>query len=111
MPRQKKDGHYINCYLDTQVYDTLCRYANDVGQTKTLAIERILKQYIYMQYRSLSVFACKFLDLAIPIRRSNKHKGITGCRSVYKQFLLIRHSALTDAWTYRSKRFKYSYRN
>ena len=45
MPRQKKDGHYINCYLDTQVYDTLCRYANDVGQTKTLAIERILKQY------------------------------------------------------------------
>lgn len=45
MPRPKKDGHYINCYLDASVYDTLCRYADDVGQTKTLAIERILKQF------------------------------------------------------------------
>lgn len=45
MPRQKKDGHYINCYLDAKVYNTLCRYAEDAGQTKTLAIERILKKF------------------------------------------------------------------
>lgn len=45
MPRQKKDGHYLNCYLDAQVYDTLCRYAEEAGQTKTLALERILKQF------------------------------------------------------------------
>lgn len=45
MSRQKKDGHYLNCYLDAQVYDTLCRYAEEAGQTKTLALERILRQF------------------------------------------------------------------
>lgn len=45
MARPKKDGQYINCYLDKTLYLRLCYYANEKGQTKTLAIERILKQH------------------------------------------------------------------
>ena len=45
MARQKKDGRYINCYLERNLYNRLCYYAEEKGQTKTLAIERILKDY------------------------------------------------------------------
>ena len=44
MGKPKKDGHYINCYLDRNLYNRLCYYADMKGQTKTLAIERILKE-------------------------------------------------------------------
>lgn len=44
MARPKKDGVSINCYLDRNLYERLCYYAEEKGQTKTLAIERILKQ-------------------------------------------------------------------
>lgn len=46
MARPKKDGQYINCYLDRKLYLRLCHYAEEKGQTKTLAIERILKQHL-----------------------------------------------------------------
>lgn len=45
MPKPRKDGHSINCYLDRTLYNRLCYYAEEKGQTKTLAIERILKQH------------------------------------------------------------------
>lgn len=45
MAKPKKDGHFINCYLDRNLYNRLQFYADEKGQTKTLAIERILKQY------------------------------------------------------------------
>ena len=41
----KKDGHYINCYLDRNLFNRLSYYADEKGQIKTLAIERILKEY------------------------------------------------------------------
>lgn len=44
MAKPKKDGHYINCYLDRTLYNRLCVYADNKGQTKTMAIERILKE-------------------------------------------------------------------
>lgn len=46
MPRPKKDGKYVNYYMDKAIADKLERYCEDVGQTKTTAIERILKEYI-----------------------------------------------------------------
>ena len=46
MPRQKKDGRFINYYIDKRIYQMLERYCDEVGQTKTTAIERILKQYL-----------------------------------------------------------------
>ena len=45
MANQRKDGQHISCYLDRNLYNRLCYYADEKGQTKTLAIERILKEY------------------------------------------------------------------
>lgn len=46
MARPKKDGHYINYYIDREIYERLRQYAEDKGQTMTVAIERILKAYL-----------------------------------------------------------------
>ena len=45
MAKPKKDGQFINFYLDRNLYNRLTRYAEEKGQTKTLAIERILKKH------------------------------------------------------------------
>lgn len=45
MPRQKKDGRHINYYIDRMVYERLEEYAEEKGQTMTMALERILKQF------------------------------------------------------------------
>ena len=45
MPRQKKAGRHINCYIDRMVYERLEEYAEEKGQTMTMALERILKQF------------------------------------------------------------------
>lgn len=46
MAKQKKDGRHINYYLDRKVYDALAAYAEEKGQTMTMALERILKDYL-----------------------------------------------------------------
>lgn len=46
MPREKKDGRYINYYISRDVYEKLERYCDEMGQTKTIAIERILNSYL-----------------------------------------------------------------
>ena len=46
MPRAKKDGQHINCYIDRTLCEQLKSYADEKGQTMTTALERILKQYI-----------------------------------------------------------------
>lgn len=46
MAKQKKDGRHINYYLDRKVYDALAAYAEEKGQTMTMALERILKAYL-----------------------------------------------------------------
>ena len=45
MAKQKKDGKYLNIMLETSIYDRLERYCEELGQTKTLAVERILKEH------------------------------------------------------------------
>ena len=45
MPRAKKDGQHINCYIDRTLCERLKAYADEKGQTMTMALERILKQY------------------------------------------------------------------
>ena len=42
MARKKKDGRFINYYIDRQIYERLERYAEDKGQPVTSALERIL---------------------------------------------------------------------
>ena len=43
MPRPKKDGKMLNIKIQSDIYNTLEKYCDDKGQTKTIAIERILK--------------------------------------------------------------------
>jgi hypothetical protein len=46
MPKAKKDGKYLNCYLDRCLLERLVSYAEDKGQTVTMALERILKKHL-----------------------------------------------------------------
>ena len=45
MSKPKKDGRYVNIYLDRVLFNRLNYYAEEKGQTMTLAIERILKEH------------------------------------------------------------------
>ena len=45
MPRAKKDGKHLNCYLERKLVEKLTAYADERGQTITTALERILKKH------------------------------------------------------------------
>lgn len=42
MAREKKEGTRVTAILDNSVHDRLLRYAEVKGQTKTMALERLL---------------------------------------------------------------------
>lgn len=46
MPREKKDYKALNIRMDAAIYDTLSQYAEDKGQNKTVAVERIIKAHL-----------------------------------------------------------------
>lgn len=46
MARQKKDGVNINYFIRRDVKEKLDQYCEDVGQTATMAIERILDEFL-----------------------------------------------------------------
>ena len=46
MPRAKKDGEKISFYIDRQVMEDLRAYAEEKGQTVTMAMERILRAFL-----------------------------------------------------------------
>lgn len=46
MPRPKKDGRFINYFIDRTIYDRLKVYAEDKGQSMTTALERILSAHL-----------------------------------------------------------------
>ena len=50
MPRQKKDAIALNLKLARQVAEMLDEYCRDTGQTKTMAIERMLTNEIQEYY-------------------------------------------------------------
>ena len=43
MPRPKKDGRYLNLYLDRALHEQFCE---SLGQTKTVAAERAFRMYM-----------------------------------------------------------------
>ena len=45
MPRHKKDAKPITFRMDRETADRLEKYADIMGQTKTIAVERILKEH------------------------------------------------------------------
>ena len=46
MPKPKKDWTALNIRMNSGIYDALAQYADDKGQNKTVAVERILKEYL-----------------------------------------------------------------
>lgn len=46
MPRPKKNGQYLNLKINQDIYDRFSDYVDEMGQTKTIALERILKKYL-----------------------------------------------------------------
>lgn len=46
MPRQKKEGTYLNLKIRQDIYDRFCEYADEKGQTKTMALERIIQKML-----------------------------------------------------------------
>ena len=43
MARAKKDGRFINYYIDREIYDRLKRYAEEKGQEDLKAYGEVLK--------------------------------------------------------------------
>ena len=50
MPKIKKDGKHLNLFICSDVYNTLGEYSEEKGQTKTVAVERILRSYFEKYY-------------------------------------------------------------
>lgn len=46
MARPKKDGKYLNVYVEQNIYDDFEKFCEDMGQSKTTATERALRFYM-----------------------------------------------------------------
>lgn len=46
MPRPKKDGEKVSLYLDKKTMERIRAYADEKGQTLTVAIERALSAFL-----------------------------------------------------------------
>ena len=46
MPREKKDGQFVNIYLRKDLYDRLEEFCRETGVTKTFAIEKGVELYL-----------------------------------------------------------------
>ena len=55
MARAKKDGVNINYFIRRDVKEKLDVYCEDVGQTATMAIERILDDYLTKYFESKGI--------------------------------------------------------
>lgn len=46
MARSKKNGTYLNVCIETPIYEALTELCAQAGQSKTVAVERALSQYM-----------------------------------------------------------------
>ena len=46
MARPKKNGTYLNVCIEKSIYEKLEQFCDDAGQTKTVAVERALTEYL-----------------------------------------------------------------
>lgn len=46
MARPKKNGTYLNVCIETSIYEQLNELCADAGQSKTVAVERALTDYM-----------------------------------------------------------------
>lgn len=50
MARAKKDNVPFSARLEKNTYEKLCRFCEDSGQSKTVAVERALEKYVGEYY-------------------------------------------------------------
>ena len=55
MARSKKDGRYVNFYMSSDVFEMLEKFSEDSGLTKTMIMERAVRQYIDTQKHCISI--------------------------------------------------------
>jgi hypothetical protein len=55
MAREKKNYESLNCKLDKEISQTLVKFCEETGLTKTAAVERAIKMYIahYLQTKQV----------------------------------------------------------
>ena len=46
MARPKKDGTYLNVCIESSIYNRLTDFCEEAGQSKTVAVERALTEYL-----------------------------------------------------------------
>lgn len=72
MPRPKKDGVNINYYIRRDIKEKLDAYCEEKGQTATLAIERILDDYLSEYFGSQPKEERKKYEKDTFLRRENQ---------------------------------------
>lgn len=50
MPRPKKDAKSLNIKLDSSVHEKLEQFCDETGMNKTIAVEKILSQYLFAYF-------------------------------------------------------------
>ncbi len=45
MARAKKDGHFLNCYIEKELWDTINIHSEETKIPKTAIVEIALKEY------------------------------------------------------------------
>ena len=51
MARPKKDGKYVNFYMDSELLKRLEKYCEETGLSKTAAIERFIAKGLEKEYK------------------------------------------------------------
>lgn len=51
MARPKKDGKYVNFYIDSELLKRLEEYCEETGLSKTAAIERFIAKGLEKEYK------------------------------------------------------------
>ena len=46
MVRPKKDGKFLNCYVNKEIIERLANYSNETGISKTFIVEKALQKYL-----------------------------------------------------------------
>ena len=46
MARPRKEGKKVSFYMDAEIVERLDEYCEEMGQSKTLAVERIIKAHL-----------------------------------------------------------------
>lgn len=52
MAKAKKDGEYLHCYIKSDIMSKLNQYVDETGYSKTVVVEKALKQFLENNQKS-----------------------------------------------------------